>query len=257
MDMELKKDLLALATEIAQQAGALLGQRPAVFDLNQKSSAVDFATQMDIASEKLIVDAILAQRPDDGIFGEEGSDRTGSTGITWVIDPLDGTVNYFYGMPGWNVSIAVKDGDGVQVGVVFAPTINGLWQGVRDGGSTYNGMAITCNDPITLDRALIATGLSYDIAKRTGQAELLSRLIPRIRDIRRNGAAAVDLCMVAMGALDAYFELGTKEWDHAAGGLIAQEAGARVTGRHGGEPNEAMVIAAGPALHAQLVREID
>jgi myo-inositol-1(or 4)-monophosphatase len=257
MDMELKRDLLALATQIAQRAGELLSQRPVAFDLNQKSSAVDFATQMDIASEKLIVDSILAKRPDDGIFGEEGSDRTGSTGITWVIDPLDGTVNYFYGMPGWNVSIAVKDGDGVQVGVVYAPTINGLWQGVRSGGSTYNGASIACNDPITLDRALIATGLSYDIAKRTEQAELLSRLIPRIRDIRRNGAAAVDLCMVAMGALDAYYELGTKEWDHAAGGLIAQEAGARVTGRHGGAPNEAMVVAAGPSLHAQLLVEID
>ena len=256
MDTELKQDLLALATTIARSAGDLLGKRPEVFDVNQKSSAVDFATQMDIASEKLIVDAILAARPNDGIFGEEGSERTGTTGITWVIDPLDGTVNYFYGMPGWNVSIAVKDAEGVQVGVVYAPTINGLWQGVKDGGSTYNGKAIACNDPIALDRALVATGLSYDIAKRTGQAELLSRLIPRIRDIRRNGAAAVDLCMVAMGALDAYYELGTKEWDHAAGGLIAQEAGALVTGRLGGEPNEEMVIAAGPALHAQLIAEI-
>ena len=256
MDTELKQDLLALATTIARSAGDLLGKRPEVFDVNQKSSTVDFATQMDIASEKLIVDAILAARPNDGIFGEEGSERTGTTGITWVIDPLDGTVNYFYGMPGWNVSIAVKDAEGVQVGVVYAPTINGLWQGVKDGGSTYNGKAIACNDPIALDRALVATGLSYDIAKRTGQAELLSRLIPRIRDIRRNGAAAVDLCMVAMGALDAYYELGTKEWDHAAGGLIAQEAGALVTGRLGGEPNEEMVIAAGASLHAQLIAEI-
>lgn len=257
MDKGLQAELLTLATEIAHKAGNLLSQRPDTFDINQKSSAVDFATQMDIASEKLIVDSIVRVRPDDGIFGEEGSDRTGTSGITWVIDPLDGTVNYFYGMPGWNVSIAVKDSDGVQVGVVYAPTVGGLWQGVRGGGSTYNGKAIACNDPVPLDRALIATGLSYDIARRTEQAELISRLIPQIRDIRRNGAAAVDLCMVAMGALDAYYEKGTKEWDHAAGGLIAQEAGALVTGRRGGAAGEEMVIAAGPTLHAQLVREID
>jgi len=249
-------DLLKLAVDVATQAATLLSTRPSNFEINQKSSAVDFATQMDHASEKLIVEAILAARPGDGIIGEEGAARESTSGITWVIDPLDGTVNYFYGLPAWNVSVAAKDEQGVLVGVVCAPTINSLWTAVRGGGATWNGNPIACNDPITLDRALIATGFSYSLEKRIGQAEFAKNLIPHIRDIRRAGAAAVDLCQVAMGAVDGYFEIDLKEWDLAAGGLIAREAGALVTGRNGGAAGEAMVIAAGPALHALLLTEI-
>ena len=249
-------ELLDLAIGAAKAAGELLNTRPAVFEISQKSSAVDFATQMDIASEKLIVERILAARPDDGIIGEEGSDRASTSGYTWVIDPLDGTVNYFYGMPGWNVSIAVKDGDGVVAAAVYAPSINSLWTATRGGGAFLNGLAISCNDSITLDRALIGTGFSYDLGKRQEQASLVARLIPLIRDLRRNGAAAVDLCSIAMGALDGYYEIGLKEWDLAAGGLIASEAGAIISGRAGGPAGEEMVIAAGPALHARLIAEI-
>ena len=248
--------LLELAVAAARAAGELLNTRPKVFDISQKSSAVDFATQMDIASEKLIVEKILAARPTDGIIGEEGSDRASTSGYTWVIDPLDGTVNYFYGMPGWNVSIAVKDNEGVVAAAVYAPSINSLWTATRGGGAFLNGVAISCNDPITLDRALIGSGFSYDLGKRQEQASLVARLIPLIRDLRRNGAAAVDLCSVAMGALDGYYEMGLKEWDLAAGGLIAREAGAIVSGRRSGPAGEEMVIAAGPALHARLVAEI-
>ncbi len=253
MDQKLKSELLELAVAIAKEAGALLSQRPEVFDLETKSSAIDFATQMDLASEKLIVSKLLAKRPDDGIIAEEGSAVISKSGVTWVIDPLDGTVNYFYGIAGWNVSIAAKDCDGVQVGVVYAPSINALWTATKDNGATLNGIKISCNDPVTLDRALIATGFSYDMADRKSQAELVSKLIESVRDIRRLGAGAADLCLVATGRLDAFYELGLKEWDIAAGGLIAEEAGALVTGRNGGPAGLEMVIAAGPALHAKLV----
>lgn len=241
------KELEALAIEIGAAASALLMDRPPAFSIETKTTAIDIATQMDVASEKLIVQSILAARPGDGIIGEEGSERPSESGITWVIDPLDGTVNYFYGMPGWNVSIAAKDSQGVAVGVVTAPTINSTWSAVRGGGAFYNGARITCNDPVELDRALIATGFQYDVSVRDIQLRTINHLVPQIRDLRRNGAAAVDLCYVAMGAVDGYFEDGLKEWDRAAGGLIASEAGALVTF------DGATTVAAGPHLHGSLV----
>ena len=248
--------LLKIAVDAAQRAGELLATRPSNFEVHQKSSAMDFATQMDLASEKLIVETILSARPEDGIIGEEGADRQGRSGITWVIDPLDGTVNYFYDLAGWNVSIAAKDSEGVLLGVVYAPSINSLWTATRGGGAFKNGQPIRCNNPLTLDTALIGTGFSYSVETRVGQAALIQSLIPRIRDLRRNGAAAVDLCNVATGSLDAYFEKDLKEWDLAAGGLIATEAGAIVSGRHGGPAGQEMALAAGPALHALLIAEI-
>ena len=253
---QIQDELLALALRVARGAGDLLSARPLVFDLNVKSTAVDFATQMDHASEEFIVRELLSARPGDGIIGEEGAARESESGITWVIDPLDGTVNYFYGLPGWNVSIAAKDATGVVVGVVHAPTISSTWSAARGSGATLNGVAIQCNDPISLDRALLGTGFSYSMEARIDQAAVIERLIPRVRDIRRMGAAAVDLCNVATGALDAYFESGLKEWDLAAGGLIAREAGALVTGYHGEQAGERMVIAAGPGLHSILSAEI-
>jgi myo-inositol-1(or 4)-monophosphatase len=234
-------------------AGSHLMNRPSSFTFTEKSSAFDFATQMDQQAEELIVKEILTSRPDDGIIAEEGASRASKSGITWVIDPLDGTVNYLYGLPGWNISIAAKDKDGVLVGVVYAPSINGLWSAVRGGDATYNGDKIKCNDPVTLDKALLATGFAYDLDLRMKQGQVISNLLPRIRDLRRNGAAAVDLCYVAMGALDGYFEASLNEWDHAAGGLIATQAGAVISGRAGGPANKDLVVCAGPALHAQLL----
>lgn len=253
---ELIDELLDLAVGIAHRAGELLCNRPADFDINQKSSARDFATQMDHASEKLIVSTILAARPNDGIIGEEGAHRESQSGITWVIDPIDGTINYFYNLPGWNISIAAKDSEGVLIGIVYAPTLNSLWSAGRGGGAFLNGKQIHCSRAQLLEESLIATGFSYDPEERVRQGSKMASLIPRVRDIRRNGAAAVDLCHVASGAVDGYFESGLKDWDVAAGGLIAQEAGAIVTGRNGAPAGEAMVIAAGPALHALLTREI-
>lgn len=256
MDKSLRSDLLELAKRLALEAGELLSNRPTDFELSTKSSAIDFATQMDKASEALIVSKILEVRPDDGIIGEEGSNVESKSGITWVIDPLDGTVNYVYNLPGWNICIAAKDSEGVQVGVVNAPSVNGFWYAQKDGGAFYNGKQVKCNDPINLDKALVATGFAYDLAKRVEQSEMASRIIPKVRDIRRLGAAGVDLGYVACGILDGYYEFGLNEWDLAAGGLIATEAGAILSGRNGAPAGKEMTIVAGPTLHAQLAEII-
>jgi myo-inositol-1(or 4)-monophosphatase len=184
------------------------------------------------------------------MIGEEGADRESTSGITWVIDPLDGTVNYFYGIPGWNVSIAAKDKDGVIAGVVVSPTINSTWWATRGGGAFHNGKKLQCNEPVELNRTMLATGFAYEPAKRALQLDFINKLLPGIRDIRRNGAAAVDLCFVGSGNVDAYFESGLHEWDVAAGGLIAQEAGAIISHHEIG--GQHFVLAAGPHLHQIL-----
>jgi len=252
--MSLGNELLQLALTIARAAGDLLVNRPASWDLTIKSTAIDIATQMDIASEKLIVDAILKARPDDAIIGEEGASRSGTSGITWVIDPVDGTVNYFYGLPGWNISIAAKDSTGTLVGVVHAPSIASTWHASRGGGAFLNGVKIECNNPVELNRALVSTGFAYDVKDRTHQLEIIDHLVPTIRDIRRMGAAATDLCCVATGMVDGYIETGLKEWDLAAGALIATEAGAVVT-THRWRGME-LTVAAGPSLHAELRSQV-
>lgn len=246
----LASELLPLAHSVAAAAGELLMQRPTQFDLTEKSTAIDFATQMDEKAEALIVESILAARPHDGIVAEEGAARESTSGITWVIDPLDGTVNYFYGLPGWNVSIAARDDQGSLVGVVNAPTINSLWHAVRGEGAFFNGQKIRSTSDVALDRALIGTGFAYDVADRTEQIAMIASLLPRIRDVRRMGSAAVDLCHVGMGSLDAYFERGLKEWDWAAGALVATEAGAEVL--HLGDGARKLTIAAGPGLFDSL-----
>lgn len=241
--------MLKLALESAVAAGEILMDRPAAFEISTKSSAIDIATQMDEAAERLIVERIRSNRPGDAIVGEEGAQVSGSSGIRWVIDPLDGTVNYLYGLPGWCVSIAAKDREGTVVGVVHAPSLGMTWQAVRGSGAFLNGKRISTSEVSQLDKALIATGFSYSREVRQGQSEAIKKLIPLCRDIRRLGAAAVDLCHVASGGVDGYFEVGLKEWDLAAGALIATEAGALVTG---GESDKVMVIAANPKLHQTL-----
>ena len=255
--MSLAIELLNLAESIALKAGSLLVNRPSKFDLDEKSGVFDFATQMDHESEKLIVSEIIAARPDDGLIGEEGANRESKSGVTWVIDPIDGTVNYLYDIPGWCISIAAKDRDGGLAGVVYSPATQSLWKAHRGGGAFLNGNPIKCNDPVALNRALVGSGFAYDLEKRKIQAALIARLLPEIRDLRRLGACAVDMCHVASGSLDAYFEAGVNEWDYAAAGLIATEAGAMISidkGIWNGEKN--MVIVAGPALHPALSAQI-
>ena len=244
--MEALKDLKDIAVEIAKSAGALLMQRPEQLDISTKSSDIDIVTQMDRASERFIVDAILKARPDDGIIGEEGADRASKSGYTWVIDPIDGTVNYLYNMAGWSVSIAVKDQNGTVVGVVYSPTVDSLYTAIRGGGAFLNGSKISCNDPIELNRALIATGFAYRSELRKEQVVQFNELILKIRDYRRNGSAAIDICHVASGQVDGYYEMGLLEWDRAAAELIASEAGAKIS-VHG-----ELTIAAGPYLYEKL-----
>jgi myo-inositol-1(or 4)-monophosphatase len=209
----------------------------------------------DREAELAISRLLHAERPDDGLLGEEGADAGGSSGRRWVVDPLDGTTNYLYRYRAWCVSVALEDGSGGLVGVVHDPLNGETFSAERGGGAFLNGAPIRVRDVGALERALVATGFGYDPEVRRGQAELLLRVLPHVRDIRRAGAAALDLCHVAAGRLDGYYERGINPWDWAAGALIVQEAGGRVVPLEGGRPG---LAAAGPSLVeelAALVRE--
>ena len=246
--------LVELASDVARRAVDLLldGSGRARTTVETKSTATDMVSEMDRASEQLIVSALLHARPDDGIVGEEGSATAGTSGVRWIIDPLDGTTNYLYGHPGWGVSIAAEDAEGVVAGVVADAVHGELFSATRGGGARRNGEPIRCSRATELATALVATGFGYAANRRRGQAEVLVGLLPRVRDIRRMGAAAVDLCSVACGRVDAYFERGLAWWDLAAGAVIATEAGAIVSSLDGGPVRAGSVVAAGPDLIASL-----
>jgi myo-inositol-1(or 4)-monophosphatase len=203
----------------------------------------------DRAAEQAIASLLHAERPDDGVLGEEGADATGSSGRRWVIDPLDGTTNYLYRYRAWCVSVALEDPDGALLGVVHDPLARETFRAVRGEGAFLNDAPIRVRGGDRLDTALIATGFGYDPEVRRGQAELLLRVLPQVRDVRRAGAAALDLCHVAAGRLDGYFERGLQPWDWAAGALIVEQAGGRVRALEGGRPG---LAAAGPGLIDQL-----
>ena len=202
-----------------------------------KSSPTDVVTAADRAVERLVVDVVRTHRPDDGLLGEEGGGWTGTSGLRWVVDPIDGTVNYLYGLPQWAVSIAVETGTGRDrqslVGVVLDPAKDELYTAVRGRGSSPERAAARCNQLGDLAQALVATGFGYDAGRRAAQAGLLTAVLPAVRDLRRVGAGALDLCAVAAGRVDAYYEQGLSPWDLAAGGLVASEAGARLAGLRG------------------------
>lgn len=225
--MALADELLRLARETALEAGQLLRERSgAVRELVEtKSSPTDMVTEVDRASEVLIVARILAARPDDGILGEEGAARPGSSGVRWVIDPLDGTTNYLYGFPAYAVSIAAEADGQTVAGVVYDVPHGDLYTAARGRGAECNGQRIEVSDTTTLASALTGTGFGYDPQRRVRQARLLQSVIGSVRDIRRAGSAALDLCSVARGRLDAYFEWGLQPWDMAAGRPIVEEAG--------------------------------
>jgi myo-inositol-1(or 4)-monophosphatase len=217
-----------------------------------KSTATDMVSEMDRAAERLIVERLLAVRPDDGVVGEEGAARSGTSGLRWVIDPLDGTTNYLYGLPGWGVSIAAEDADGVVAGVVIDAVRGEVYAATRGGGAFRDGRPIACSDVTDLGAALVGTGFAYAAERRRAQGVVIAGLLPRVRDIRRFGAAAVDLCLVACGRLDAYFERGLSWWDLAAGGLVATEAGAVLSSLDGGPVSAGSVLAAPPPLATPL-----
>ena len=258
--MELAAELEAVAIDIVRAAGALLINRPDSLKVETKSSAVDVVTEMDRASEALVTQYLTQHRPGDGLLGEEGANLATTTGISWIVDPIDGTVNYLYGLPGWNISIAATRDGHTLAGAVFAPLLAGgsLWSAHKGGGAYLrrgDGQAqrIRANANVPLHLALLATGFSYSTQTRTKQGERFATLIPQVRDIRRMGAAAVDLCLVASGMVDGYFEEELSAWDLAAGELIATEAGALVTNASGGPAGRDMVVAAHPSLHREIL----
>ncbi|MGI8661632.1 MAG: inositol monophosphatase family protein [Acidimicrobiales bacterium] len=259
-DAALLDELLVLALRVADDAASLLveGLGRARADVATKSSLTDMVTEIDRASEALIVEELRAARPDDAIIGEEGTAETGTTGVRWLVDPVDGTTNYLYGHPGFSVSIAAEVHGVRAVGVVHDPLHDEVFAAVSGRGATRNGGAIHCSDKAELSTALVATGFSYDPARRRAQARVLERIVARVRDIRRMGAASVDLCSVACGRVDAYYERGLGPWDLAAGALIAAEAGARVGDLDGATELADTVLAAPPELFdplASLLRE--
>jgi myo-inositol-1(or 4)-monophosphatase len=244
-------ELLVLAVEVAQAAGAeLLRRADDAHAVDTKTSATDPVSEADRAAEALLVRRLAAARPDDGLLGEEGADRTGSTGLRWVIDPLDGTVNYLYGISAWCVSVACEDEQGGLVGAVHDPVHAETFRAARGRGAWLGERRLEVREPIPLARALIATGFAYEAAVRRRQAAVVAALLPRVRDVRRAGSAALDLCAVAAGRVDGYYEDTTQRWDWAAGALIAAEAGAVVTPLRDG------LIAAGPSLHAALAEAV-
>ena len=200
-------------------------------------------------AEAVIERILLGERPNDGLLAEEGAHNEGSSGRRWVVDPLDGTTNYLYGFPAWVVSVGLEDTGGGLVGVVLDPLRDELFGATRGAGARLNGEPIEVSGCDRLDSALVATGFGYDADRRAGQAAVLQRLLPAVRDIRRAGAAALDLCMVAAGRLDGYYERGLQPWDWAAGSLIVREAGGTVIDLDG-EP--AGMVAASPAIAAEL-----
>ena len=239
-------ELLAVAVEAATTAGALLAERVlrgAEREVSSKSTPTDLVSEADIASERAIRELLARRRPDDGFIGEEEAAVEGSSGLSWVVDPLDGTVNFLFGIPQWCVSVAVRDGDGTLAGAVYDPNRDELFTAIRSGGATLarprgqlelgqsgrgeGGASGRC-EGADLATAMVATGLAYDAEVRAAQAKVLARLAPRVRDIRRFGSAALDLTWTAAGRYDAYFERTVKQWDIAAGALVCERAGLRV-----------------------------
>ncbi|GAB3118766.1 inositol monophosphatase family protein [Glaciibacter psychrotolerans] len=253
-------DLLAIARDITLTAGDLARARRAegVNIAASKSSPEDVVTLADQETEALIRRMLAAARPNDGFYGEESEATAGTSGLTWVVDPIDGTVNYLYGIPTYAVSIAVVEGDGDPAtstplaGAVLNPATGELFTASLGGGAFLGTRQLHVNTGVSMPLALIGTGFSYTAARRVKQARVVAGLISEVRDIRRFGAAALDLCLVAAGRIDAYYERGLKPWDHAAGELIATEAGAKVGGFGEDRATETLLIAAAPDVYGTL-----
>jgi myo-inositol-1(or 4)-monophosphatase len=243
-------ELRALAESIAREAGALLRDafRGPELRISSKSTPTDLVSEADHAAEHLIRERLSAARPHDGVLGEEGGDREGTSGIRWVVDPLDGTINFLFGLPQWAVSIACEDERGALVGVVYDPERNELFAAERGGVATLDGRPITASTKADMATALVGTGFGYDAEVRRAQAAVAARLLPQVRDLRRFGAAAIDLAWTACGRLDAYYEHGLNPWDLAAGALICERAGLEVRTLESVGPSNPGVLVAPAAL---------
>jgi myo-inositol-1(or 4)-monophosphatase len=248
-------DALALATRTAREAGALLREMRAapVAGVRAKSSATDLVSDADERSERAIVGALRAARPDDSIVAEEGSNTSGSSGISWYVDPLDGTINYLYGIPHWSVTICCVDQTGPLAAVVFDPLRDELFSAERGKGSSVGGRALHVTDKPDLASALVATGFSYVARQRVLQGRVIAEVLGEVRDIRRFGSAALDLAWLAAGRHDAYFESVATPWDWMGGAMLVREAGGQVTELRPANPALPNIVASGPALHGALI----
>jgi myo-inositol-1(or 4)-monophosphatase len=268
--------LLEVAVEAARAAGALLVERVvrgAERQVSSKSTPTDLVSEADLAAEHAIRELLAVRRPDDGFVGEEGTPSGGTSGLSWIVDPLDGTVNFLFGIPQWCVSVAVRDGQGTLAGAVYDPNRHELFTATRDARPLLVGPAATVElgqhgpaGPIGsgegrsaasaeggLATAMVATGFAYDADVRAAQARVLARLVPHVRDIRRFGSAALDLSWTAAGRYDAYFERTVKQWDIAAGALICERAGLSVVELPVHENLPWGILAARAALVAPLL----
>jgi myo-inositol-1(or 4)-monophosphatase len=257
-DVRTVRELVGLAERLATTAGALVRDgRPLQVDVaSTKSSPIDIVTEMDLASEALLRRTLAELRPDDGILGEEQGLVPGTSGVTWVIDPIDGTVNYLYGVPAYSVSVAAVVGPPapetwtVVAGCVHSVAEGRTWTAGLGLGASEGGRMPRVNDAVPFARSLVGTGFGYTADRRRGQARVLAELLPQVRDIRRIGSASLDLCSLASGRLDLYYERGLQPWDIAAASLVAQEAGAVVVGLRGARAGAAMTVAGPePTVH--------
>ncbi len=254
------EELLAIAVDLARRAGALVaegraraGLDRAGLDVQSKSTPTDVVTAMDRASERFLIGELRRLRPGDAILGEEGGPQAGSTGVRWLVDPIDGTVNYLYGLPQYAVSVAAEAAGAVVAGAVHNPVSGETFLASVGGGAWLAApgqpdrrLRVTgCTE---LAQALVSTGFGYSARDRAAQAVVVASVLPRVRDIRRFGSAALDLCFLAAGRVDAYYEHGLHAWDYAAGGLVAAEAGAELTGLYGRPPGEELFVAAAPGV---------
>ena len=242
--------LREIAEAVAREAGRQLREAfagPRV-NVTAKSSPTDLVSEADHAAERLIRERLAAARPGDGVLGEEGGDEAGTTDVRWIVDPLDGTINFLFGIPAWAVSIACEDASGTVVGAVYDPMRDELWSAERDGPALLDGRPVTASTRDDLATALVATGFGYDAEVRRYQGEVAARLLPQVRDIRRFGSAALDLAWAAAGRHDAFYERGLNSWDRAAGELLCRRAGLVVRELEPAPPAAGGIVVAPPGL---------
>jgi myo-inositol-1(or 4)-monophosphatase len=241
--------LEAFAISLASGAAQVVrdGRRGALA-VSAKSTATDLVTVVDRETEQWLVDAIARHRPADAVLGEEGGGRAGTSAVRWVLDPIDGTVYFVLGIPQYAVSVAAERDGVVVAGAVCNPVTGELFHAHVGGGAYLDATPLGGPREVPLERAVVATGFSYDAAERARQAEVVVQVLPEVGDVRRLGAASLDLCFVAAGRVDAYFEHGLHPWDHAAGGLIATEAGCVASGLRGRPPSEILYAVTGAGL---------
>lgn len=255
-----RSELHALALSVAEEGARMARElrEAGVAITGRKSSVADIVTEADRSVETAIRDAIAAVRPQDGFLGEESDQAGSASGLTWVVDPIDGTVNYAYGIPAWSVSVAVVEGDPRPetwtglAGAVVNPLTDETWEAWAGGGARLNGRDLQIEKEVDLPRTLLGTGFGYLPQRRVMQGQVVAQMLGVVRDIRRAGAASLDICSVAGQRMDAYYEAGLQPWDHAAGTVVAKEAGAHVSGLNGDTAGEAFYLACNPVIAGPL-----